>query len=150
MKHSKFGTSLVICLLGAVPAAYADSNAELAAAGEAFLAGFNSGDGAATASHYSENAILMPPNATRVDGRDGIAGYWGAAFEAGVTNLVVESTDFEVLGDTAIDVGNWQVTVPDGKGGTMTPTGKYLLVWKRNGDGVWQVSRDIWNDDPQG
>lgn len=150
MRHWTVGAAAIMGSILAGVAAQADSHPELAAAGEAFLAGFNSGDGAAAASHYSENAILLPPNAPRIDGREGIAGYWGGAFEAGVSNLSVESTDLDVLGDTAIDVGNWRVSVPDGNGGTMMPTGKYLIIWKRNADGVWEVHRDIWNDDPPG
>ena len=31
----------------------------------------------------------------------------------------------------------------------MTPTVKYVVVWRRQKDGTWKLHRDIWNAIPQ-
>ena len=134
-----------LCAATAVPA---EQHSDINNAMKALEMALNSGDGAMAAAAYTEDAVLLPPGAPRIDGREGIAGFWGAMFEAGVTDVVLETADLDMLGDTAIETGTWQVAAPDGSGGTVTPSGKYIVVWKRGADGGWMAQQDIWNDSP--
>jgi ketosteroid isomerase-like protein len=55
-----------------------------------------------------------------------------------------------VQGVRATEIGAFTLTGPDGKGGTGTVRGKYLLLWQRQVDGSWLLHRDIWNYDSAG
>ena len=140
--------ALVAGTICAATAAIAEQHSDINGAIGSLEAALNGGDAAAAAAVYTEDAILLPPDAPRIDGREGIAGFWGAMFEAGVGDVVLETAELDMLGDTAIETGTWQVSVPDGNGGTVTPSGKYIVVWKRGADGGWMAQQDIWNDNP--
>jgi ketosteroid isomerase-like protein len=46
-----------------------------------------------------------------------------------------------VRGDLAAETGKYDLTGADG---TVLDSGKYVVVWKREG-GHWKLHRDIWN-----
>ncbi|MDH3669061.1 MAG: DUF4440 domain-containing protein [Paracoccaceae bacterium] len=103
--------------------------------------GITNGNSAATASAYTADASVLPPGAPRTDGREAIGGFWQAAIDMGLTDVVIEPGEVEVLGDVATDVGTLS-----GKVGDAELTGKYIVIWKNGPDG-WLVHRDIWNFD---
>ena len=148
MFRNAMAAAIVAAGLCAAGAASAEQHSDINGAVYAFEIALNSGDGMMAAAPYAKDAVLLPPDAPRIDGREGIAGFWGAVFEAGVSDIVLETTDLDMLGDTAIETGTWQVTAPDGNGDTVTPAGKYIVVWNRGADGGWMVQQDIWNDSP--
>ncbi|PWJ10039.1 YybH family protein [Jannaschia seohaensis] len=148
MLQSTLKITLAAGCICASQAAAAQQAPGLAAAIDAFAASFASGEGATVASHYAADAVLLPPGAARIDGRQGIAQFWDAVFASGVTDLVLETTELDVLDEAAIEIGTWQLAAPDGTGGTVTPRGKYLVVWQQAEDGTWRLDQDIWNADP--
>ena len=123
------------------------SEAEIEAARAEWMALFSAGDGAAVAERsFSEDAMLLPPDSAPVMGREAIAAFWQGAFDAGVTDLKLDTISIEVIGDTGIVTGYYTVTVPTEGGGTIEASGKELLIYKKEADGVWRATRDIWND----
>jgi ketosteroid isomerase-like protein len=63
--------------------------------------------------------------------------------------VVLHTETVERAGDYAIETGTVTVTVqPEGKA-AQTSNGKYVVVWKRQTDGSWQLHHDIWNDNSQ-
>lgn len=97
---------------------------------------------------FTEDARLLPPGEPMVEGREAIASYWQAGFEAGVHGLDLESIAVDLLApDTMIETGTWKVTVPDGDGGEMEASGQSLVVWKKQDDGVWRMAQDMWSSD---
>ena len=140
-------TTLAIVLSSAlVGPAWAGSAAEdIPGIAKAFAAAFNSGDGAGVASLYSENAVLLPPGGKRVDGRAAIQAFWQGAIDGGLGNLALTTVEIEESGDLAYEVGGLAFDAP-GEGGAKTRAeGKFIVVWKKNGDGTWQLHKDIWN-----
>ncbi len=107
----------------------------------------NGGDAAAVAAHYTDDAALLPPNAARIDGREGIQGAWQALIDADVRDVVLTTQEVDVFGDVANEVGIISATAPSEDGGRVQWVGKYVSVWKRGGDGTWRLHRDIWNFD---
>jgi ketosteroid isomerase-like protein len=87
---------------------------------------------------YTADARILPPGAEMVTGRENIKAFWGAAIEAlNVSSCRLETVDFEMQGDTGIEIGR----------ATIEPSGasvKYVVIWKRE-DGVWKWDIDIWN-----
>ncbi|MGH7464934.1 MAG: YybH family protein, partial [Longimicrobiales bacterium] len=97
------------------------------------------------ASLYSEDAVLMPPNAEAEDGRDAVREHL-----TGFPPL--QAIDFERVhidgsGDLAYVQGRYTMTfaMPDGQ--TMEDRGKYIEIWERQDDGQWRITRDIFNSD---
>lgn len=139
---------IVLAIVVAFPlAAFAGPDEDAVRAADAkWEKAYKSGDAAAVAALYTEDAAVFPPGGSRTDGREAIAGMWNGAMESGLADVKIMPVEIEIIGDTAIDVGFLSGTVP-GEGDARTPvSGKYIVVWKRNG-GEWLLHRDIWNMD---
>ncbi len=111
------------------------------------LESLSDGDAAGVAAHYTEDAALLPPDAARIDGREGIQGYWQAFIDAGIRDVELTTQEVDNFGDVANEVGTISATAPSKDGGRVQLAGKYVAVWKRGGDDTWRVQRDIWNFD---
>ena len=123
-----------------------DATAAIEERNTAFEQAVNSGDSAALADLYTEDAIILPPDAAQAQGRDAIAGFWGGAKEQGLKDLDLTTVELEAMDDTAVETGTFTATAPAAEGGGEAEiSGKYLVVWKRGDDGTWRLHRDIWN-----
>ncbi len=113
----------------------------------AFADAYNAGDADALAAAYTEDAVILPPNAPAVSGREGIREYWAAdsasARAAGLKFVFPGDGPAEVSGDLAYESGSFQVV--DASGAAVA-TGKYIGVFKKV-DGKWLLVRDTWNTD---
>lgn len=111
----------------------------------AFVAAYAAHDSAKIAALYATDAAAFPPGAERANGRDAIRKVWQGAMDAGVTNVTVRTVDVVASGNLASETGEYALDVPGKDGKLAHVSGKYVVVWKRNGR-VWQLYRDIWND----
>ena len=124
--------------------ALADEQA-VRAAGSDFESAVNAGDLDAMMALYSEDAVVLPPDAQMAEGRDAVREFWQGAVDADL-NIDLEPVDITVLDDTAYEVGTFEGTVM--MDGAETPmNGKFMVVWKQV-DGNWVMHRDIWNMTP--
>lgn len=101
----------------------------------------NAKDAAGAAGHYDNDGSVLPPGAPQMVGREAIQNYWQTAADMGLTDVVITSVDIEIFGDQAIERG-----VLSGKLGDQALAGKYIVWWKKSGDG-WKLYHDIWNFD---
>jgi uncharacterized protein (TIGR02246 family) len=120
--------------------------AAVEAANKQFIAAFNKGDAAAVAAMYSADARLLPPNGPMGEGRQAVQQFWQGAIGAGLKLVSLETLHVESQGNLAFEVGRYTLTAPKTGGGTTTDTGKYVVVWEREGD-KWKLAADIWNSD---
>lgn len=104
----------------------------------AFKEAFNKRDAASLAKLFTEDAKLMPVNVPVMTGRAGIQSYWQAGFDQGVSRIEKTPIDVQVLGDTAIEISRFVVTI-----GEQKIKGKDMLVWKRSSDGQWRIAAHI-------
>jgi uncharacterized protein (TIGR02246 family) len=121
--------------------------AAIAAIDKKFMEDVNRGDSAAGAAAYTDDAILMPPNHSPLEGKQAIEKYLaeiGSQLQA--SNFQLSILEVDVQGDTTIVHGTYSssFTVP-GTDAPMEDRGKTLNVWKRQADGSWKLHRDIWN-----
>ncbi|MDH3742192.1 MAG: SgcJ/EcaC family oxidoreductase [Hyphomicrobiales bacterium] len=107
----------------------------------------NGGDAAGVAAHYTNDAALLPPDAARIDGREGIQGVWQGLIDAHVRDVAMTTQEVDVFGNVANEVGTITATAPSKGGGRAQLAGKYVAVWKCGAEGNWQLHRDIWNFD---
>lgn len=120
------------------------------AAGELGFDALRKGDAASVAAFYSEDALLMPANRPYVVGRKAIKESFAEEFaanrESGVT-LELDELDVGVSGSLAWRTGTFLGTGPDGK---PQGSGKFLQVWEKQADGLWQITHSIYNfDEPR-
>jgi uncharacterized protein (TIGR02246 family) len=121
--------------------------AAIAAIDKKFMEDVNRGNAAAGAAAYTDDAILMPPNHSPVEGKQAIEKYLAEiSSQLQASNFQLSILEVDVQGDTTIVRGTYSssFTVP-GTDAPMEDRGKTLNVWKRQADGSWKLHRDIWN-----
>jgi len=100
-------------------------------------------------SFFADDAVMLPPNAPIMTGKDAIGKLWSEMFATPGFTLSLQPTKTEVsrAGDLAYILGTYKVTMNDPEGNPVTDRGKYVTVWKKQPDGTWKVVADIWNSD---
>ena len=130
------------------PAPTTLSDADIAAIraeNASYASAVNAKDWAALAALYAQDAIIMPANHPPVTGRDNIRSFFeGFPPMSAFANPIVE---IEGQGDLAYVRGTYTLTVSQEGGTPVTDSGKWIEVRRRQADGSWQVTRDIWNSD---
>lgn len=111
----------------------------IASLGQQFAAAFKERDASALADFYTDDALVLPPNAELVQGREAVRGLWEHIFQLGVAEVRLDTIDVDEQGDVAIETG--RATLFDGAG-AVVDEGKYLVVWRKD---TWKMCRDIWN-----
>jgi uncharacterized protein (TIGR02246 family) len=119
----------------------AERNAPVASGGTRWMAAFNDEDADELASLYAEDAVMLPPNAPALFGRDAIRASFREEFAAGGLKAEIEALETVVEGDLAYVAGRYRVWTGDG---TRVDRGKYVEIW-RAVVGQWLISRDIHN-----
>ena len=103
-------------------------------------------DWPAVLSAYTEDAILLPPNAPVVQGRPALQKFFEAFPK--ITEFKQRVVEIEGSGDLALPRGTYEATMtPAGAKAPLKDTGKILAVWRKQPDGKWLASRVIWNSD---
>ena len=118
----------------------------ITSATQTFAGAFRRGDAAAVAAWYTGDATLLPPDNPMMKGREAIQAFWQGAMSAGVSEAKLETLEVETRGDLAYEVGRFKMTMQPQGGGHAESTGKYVVVWRLEGDG-WRMHVDIWNGD---
>ena len=111
---------------------------------------FNGGDLAGHAALYTEDATLMPPESAVITGRAGIQRFWQSVRDSGVERVALSTQQVDASGDLAAEVGTAELTVAGQDGQSSVVPLKYVVVWKRQGGGPWQLAVDIWNSNTAG
>jgi uncharacterized protein (TIGR02246 family) len=102
-----------------------------------------------TVSFYSNDAIVMPPNASAATTKESIRSAWKEMLASPGAAISWRTTKVEVAksGDLAYVSGTYEETMTDASGKPVKDHGKYVEVWKKQADGSWKVVADIWNSD---
>lgn len=138
------------------PLAPADSAAAAAAVQDVvdrFLTAFNAGDAAQASSIYAEDIVQLRPDGPPLRGRDATVSAVQEFLDQFATAPTQTAATDEVIvrGDLAVASGTWALTTALDTGSAADRTGgKWLMVMRRQGDGSWQVSRWIWNQEAAG
>lgn len=108
---------------------------------ERWMEDYKNGDATAVGSHYTEDAISLPPHAAAVVGRESIIEYWKEAMHSGAKGLNIQTKEVERDGELACEIGETDLAGPEGD---VIDRFHYMVLWKRVG-GKWLIHREIWN-----
>ena len=107
---------------------------------------FNEGNAAGIAIHFTDSARLMPPGSPTLIGKDEVQKYYQSIFDQYITELESGYLEVEVSGDMAYGRGLAKVTLYDkSTGDTTYAESEYINILKRQSDGTWKTTHDIWN-----
>jgi uncharacterized protein (TIGR02246 family) len=100
-------------------------------------------------SYYSDDAIVMPPNAAIATTKEAIRNLWKDVLASAGLVFTWKTTKVEVAksGDMAYASGTYEFTMNDASGKPTTERGKYVEVWEKQANGRWKCGVDIWNSD---
>lgn len=91
---------------------------------------------------YTQDAVILPPGADMVRGREAIVDFWRGAAEAlGVQAVELSTVELCRAGDFVHQIGRARLTL-----GGQQVDGKYTVLWKQE-DGRWKWHVDCWNLD---
>jgi ketosteroid isomerase-like protein len=64
-----------------------------------------------------------------------------------VSDFRMTPDEIDGRGDLAFARGTYSWTVRIGDGEPAPDSGKWLTIWRKQADGTWLLSQDIWNSD---
>jgi len=108
---------------------------------EHYTQAYRNNDPDAMAELYTDGALLLPPGHELVTGRDSVRAFWSRGMEPGFRMATMA---VEVSGRTGYVVGRYYVPADDQDD---AETGKYIIALRRDRDGAWRITADIWNAD---
>jgi ketosteroid isomerase-like protein len=105
-----------------------------------------------TLAYYSEDAIVLPPNATRAATKETIRKVWKDILATSGLVITWKSAKVKLgkSGEMAWVSGTYELTMNDPSGKPANDRGKYLEVWEKQSDGNWKCAADMWNSDLAG
>lgn len=123
-----------------------DDIAAIRASTELFGAAMVSGDVEGLLALYTEDAVVMPPNMPKFEGKDALR----TLFENMPTPSSATFTIHEIdgRGDLAYVIGSVATTYDmEGMPEPLQDLGKYIEIRVKQEDGSWPIARDIFNSD---
>lgn len=101
-------------------------------------------------SYWSEDALVMPPGQPALEGKAAIRTFVAESLKIPGFRIhwVSEKVLFSPDGQVAYMRATNETTVPGPDGKPMTLRGRGITVWRREPDGQWRCTVDIWNDPP--
>ena len=107
------------------------------------------GDFATATSYYTEDGMVLPPNAPIIQGRAAIQ-----SLLVGFPKIVAfkqNITELEANGDLAYARLTYNLTTtPPGAKSPINDTGKGIIILRKQTNGTWLTSRSVFNSDLTG
>lgn len=123
----------------------ASAAAAIFEASRGFSRAMERGDAATMAAKYTDDAVLLPPNGKPATDIETIEEFWtpgNPEFRTIRHELTTER--LEVSCDVAVDLGRWRQVAQHGEQPETDAWGRYLVVWRRTGEGEWKMQFDTW------
>lgn len=101
------------------------------------------------ASFYAEDAVAYPPNEPVCMGRAAAKRVWAAYLAEKSFSISWKTTHAEVAksGEVGFTWGTYEDSYKGADGKQVNEKGKYLCIWKKQKDGTWKATNDMWNSD---
>lgn len=125
-----------------------EDEAAIRALRQAFLESQAAGDAERIAAFYTDDAIMMGPDAPSVTGIDAIRAGSVDFYKQYEWSTQEPVEELQVLGNWAFTRTTWSGTRTDKSTGTAVQvSGKAVHIYRRQPDGTWKIAIDIFNFD---
>jgi uncharacterized protein (TIGR02246 family) len=103
------------------------------------------GDAAAIARIFADSGVEVGVSSGRIwKGRAAIESLFVDIYRhPHATDAVVETEQIILDRRTAVEYGHYRFTYPPKDGQAQVDSGKYVVVWRQDGDGVWRIIMDM-------
>lgn len=151
MPDSRTGLMVVLlclCLLlgfGGVAPGQGKRDRTLDKLAEDFAAAYTARDAARITAFYADRAVVMPPDAPMVQGRENIEEYYRRGFAQSSGMLRLQPMESVIAGSSAYEAGTSSLVAIRGGGES---AGKYVVIYERIRN-EWKIVYDIFNNDPR-
>ena len=144
-KHA-FHVALLIGLIAAAPAHAEDLRAVMEADNARWLAAYNTNTPAAFPAMYTKDAVLLPPGAQPVSGREAIGQFWESRLKPGNRkDHTFEIVNLQQDGKYAYQVARWTLVVVKDTGEPTKLSGNTVRIFEHQPDGAWLTKVHIFN-----
>lgn len=144
-----FGSILFACNDGAKTTVAANQTINLDSAKQLinatnlkFGTAMAAGDSATITSLYHSEAQILAPNMPIMTSRNAIGAMARKIPQMGIKKFTLQTTELMNAGEYLTETGTYEM----GDGSITFDKGKYIVLWKKEGD-QWKLYRDIWNSD---
>jgi ketosteroid isomerase-like protein len=140
--------AMLLLLAGACQGARSDSIAVrrvIEANNTNIIRWYANGRADSVGSVFAQDAWQLPPNSQPLVGRDSIIAFWRNAMRTGRWNFELTARDVVVNGSLAVERGSYTVAFeagPNAPHPSFQDRGNYVVVWRKEPDGVW---RAVWD-----
>jgi uncharacterized protein (TIGR02246 family) len=129
--------AVLLAMVVSSPVCAGDVKSEIDQQNEAFEQAYTSHDFKKLGEFYTEDAVVYFQGSDVLKGREDIQKVW-ESYEKDMTAVDYQTVEVIDAGDYAIQFGKYDATC-QGK----PDQGRYMTVWKKDGDS-WKIVRDSW------
>ena len=130
----------VIFFLGLSACAQKDVTSEIQKENDLISAAIISGSFDEIIGRYTDDAMIIPPNAEPMIGREAVSAMWQSIQNMGVT-MQYKTSSAILNGNVAVEQGKYELFA--GKD-VLIDHGEYIVIWEKQGE-KWMIKKDIWN-----
>jgi ketosteroid isomerase-like protein len=123
----------------------ADTMAAINAQNTRYMTAFSRNDAVALAKLHSKDGTVLPPKKAPINGRAAIESMFATDFSKGAAVLTLTTIELRQEGELLYETGAHQVRAGQDVNSALLEEGSYVVIWKQNDAGIWQLYVDIWN-----
>ena len=98
---------------------------------------------------YAPDAVFLQPTGERITGSAALRTLFQTIMATFNSDLTLHSQNLETSGDLAYDSGDFQETLTTiATGAKITAKGSYIIIFKRQPNGSWQIVQHAWTGTP--
>jgi uncharacterized protein (TIGR02246 family) len=144
-RYALYGVALIV--LTVVGSARAEDLREVMEADNAlWLAAYNTNTPAAFPPMYTEDAVVLPPGAQPINGRQAIRQFWEDRLKPGNRkDHTFEIVSLQQDGKYAYQVARWTLNIINKTGEPTKVSGNTVRIFERQPDGAWLTKVHIFN-----
>jgi ketosteroid isomerase-like protein len=98
---------------------------------------------------YAPDAVFLQPTGERITGSAALRTLFQTIMTTFNSDLTLHSQNLETSGDLAYDSGDFKETLTTiATGAKITAQGSYIIIFKRQPNGSWQIVQHVWTGTP--
>jgi ketosteroid isomerase-like protein len=98
---------------------------------------------------YAADAAFLQPNGERLTGSAALRTLFQTIMASFNSDLTLHSQNLETSGNLAYDSGDFEESLTNiASGAKITSKGSYIIIYKRQPNGTWQIVQHVWTGTP--